>query len=208
MRKLLLAGTALLVTAGSANAVTIFSGSLQSSGSVAAPAGALGPFGGSGPAPGGGGLLDIGGAVGGLLSFTLPFAGTVTVTVTDIGLLGDVYQAVVDGTQIGETSHVTLPGTFQFCSSTGVVCSSGSFTRSLAAGTHTLGIEDLLLSYEGTGKNPFGGAGTLPLDGGGYDPAAFDVLITEASVTTPEPAALAMLGAGLLGLAGVRRRRK
>jgi hypothetical protein len=233
MRKFLLSGVALMALGGVAQAsITVITPSTFALDSEGAPApsgtgtgasihpGAVSPgtptsF---GPLGATGGLWDGGGGPSGsgapapLITFTLPVAGTIHISISDIEpQQGDIYQAAVDGLFVGETIHVAALPTGSATTTAG-----GSFTvTGLSAGTHTLGIEDITLSYEG-GPGPFGGdvppspGGIGPNTGNAFDPAGFFYSITEetAQVSTPEPAAIATLGIGLLGLAGARRHRK
>lgn len=226
MRRFLLTGVALLALGGVARADVVItpSGTVgdTSQGSPApAGTGTPTPF---GPA-GGGGQSDSAGNPVPLYTFNVPFTGNVTVSIQDCCLVGDVFQLAVDGSFLGQSAIVPIGGSTN---------STGSFTLSLAAGTHTLGIEDITQSYEGAttggygnGGSPFGvwdptcdgGLGCAepgPVPGGvgpdntEYDPAGFTYGITEATPSnpTPEPVSAALLGAGLVGLSVVRRRRK
>lgn len=147
--------------------------------SIAAPAGivtTLGP-------DGGGGML------GGPLTFTLAVPTTLDINVTDEYLVGDVFEVILNGTSLGTTSAVALGGPTN---------STGDFIVSLPAGTDSLDVEDILLSYVGL-TDPYGG-GTVPVY---YTPAAFSIDIIGA----PEPGSFVLMGGGLLGLAGFARRR-
>lgn len=82
----------------------------------------------SNPSPAG--AVDLGpdgqvGGIGGPLSFTMPIDGLFTLTVQDCCLVGDVYQAFVDGESLGFTSAVPLGGPD---------LTSGTFSTYLAAG--------------------------------------------------------------------------
>jgi hypothetical protein len=84
-----------------------------------------------------------------------------------------VYEVVLDGKSLGLTSQVPIGGG---------TLSTGTFTAYVGTGTHTVGIEDITLSYIGF-SSPFGG-GIVP---GIYTPAGLSVTITSA----PEPASMA-----------------
>ena len=143
------------------------------------------------PAPAGSTGLGLGGAVGGIggaVGFTMPFDGLFTLTVTDCCIVGDVYQAFIDGVSMGFTSPVAIGGP------TG---SSGSFTEFLFAGAHTYDINDQILSYIGF-AGPYGGNITAD-----FSPAGLGVTGT----ATPEPGTLALFGIGLVGAGLLRRRR-
>lgn len=222
MRRFLLTGVALLALGGVARADYVITpagtvGFTSQSAPAPAGTGTPTPF---GPA-GGGGESDSNGNPVPLYTFAVPFTGNVTVSIQDCCLIGDVFQLAVDNSFLGQTAIVPIAGSTN---------STGSFTLNLAAGTHTLGIEDITQSYEGAttggygnGGSPFGvwdtGCGCVepgPIPGGvganntEYDPAGFTYGISEAypSNPTPEPVSAALLGAGLVGLSVVRRRRK
>jgi hypothetical protein len=205
MRRFLLSGVALLAFGGVANAVTLASGPVITSAGAAAPAGTgVGPDVLFGPGGAVGGLSDGAGNPVPLIPFT-SFGGPVTITVNDCCLNGDVYQVAVDGLYVGQTIGVPMGPPVGTNATT---ASTGSFTLPLLAGLHTLGIEDILLSYEGF-SSPFGG-GVVPAGGPGtgnpYDPAGLTFSVDETITRTPEPISLATLGVGLVGL-GVARRR-
>ena len=85
---------------------------------------------------------------GGAQSFLAPFAGTLHLTIQDCCLVGDVYQAFVDGLTVGYTSVVQLGGSPN---------SSGTFDIPITAGSHTFDVADILLQYIGFAP-PFGSA--------------------------------------------------
>src|SRR5208337_4866013 len=95
----------------------------------------------------------------------------------DCCVVGDVYQAFIDGVSVGDTSSVQLYGSTN---------STGTFTEFLSAGAHTYNIDDLVLAY--LGKNdPYGG-GTVPTT---LSPAG----VTDTGTTpSPEPGTLGLLG--------------
>jgi PEP-CTERM motif len=197
MRKFLLSSVALLASFGAAHAgvVVLASATGSASSSTAAPAGtgAPTPFG-----PGG----AVGGWSAGLIPFVVTTPGTVNITVTDVALVGDVFQVALNGSFIGESPEVPLGGSTN---------SVGVFHVALSAGAYTLGIEDILLSYMGN-PSPFGG--TNPITGGpdispDFDPAGLSFSITEdTGPAVPEPMTLATLGVGLVGLGAAKWRRR
>jgi hypothetical protein len=135
-----------------------------------------------------------GGGIGGPVSFTSPIGGTLLMTVNDLFLVGDVYQAFLDGTSLGFTSFVPIGGP---------TLSSGSFTASISPGSHTFNITDITLNFIGS-PSPFGG-GIVPSN---FDPAGLTVSLS----AVPGPIAgaglpgLILAAGGLLALA--RRRQK
>jgi hypothetical protein len=181
MKKLgvVLVAVFLLFSVQSANAYTCSQETAIPSGTVYTPG-----------AAGGGGL------VGGAVSFQLNTATCLSFTVTDGYLYGDVYELLVDGAFVGQTSAVALND-----SSGGY--STGTFVVSLAAGSHTFDLWDIVLSYIGE-DSPFGG-GTVTND---FTPAGV-YLDYSATTCTPVPAALPLFASGLLPLGiPVLRRRK
>jgi len=179
------ATAALAFAASGANAATFNLGSfteLAASGN-AAPAGSFDPI----------NLVGVtGGGIGGPIGFTSPVAGTLTVSVQDCCLVGDVYQTFVNGTSLGYTSYVQIGGPTN---------SSGTFTTSIASGANNFNIDDIILNYVGA-ASPFGG-GTVP---GNYDPAGLTVSLSVTSVPEPATWAMMLIGFGGMGVA-IRSRR-
>ncbi len=189
-KKYLLPGAALLSLV-SGNAQAAFIGSFFPTASTTSPA----PVGSTGLGP----LGHVGG-IGGPVSFTAPFAGTLTMTVDDLFEGGDRYQAFVDGKSLGFTSKVPL--------NFGTYLSTGTFTTSVPAGLNTFDINDQLLSYIGV-TAPFG-PDTIPPTTvpSSYSPAGLTVVLTEQPATAvPEPGTLALLGSWLLGFGWLGHRR-
>ena len=147
------------------------------------------------PAPAGSRALGPAGAVGGIggpVSFTMPYSGMFTLSVGDCCLVGDVYQAFVDGRSLGFTKAVPLYGP-QY--------STGTFTAFLSAGRHTFDIEDQILSYIGY-SDPYGG-GTVPTV---FSPAGVEVTGQASPAPTPEPGTYSLIGMALVGASLVRKR--
>lgn len=137
-------------------------------------------------APGG----TAGGGIGGPLAFVSPGPGYLTITITDCCLVGDVFEAVLNGTSLGYSPFVPIGGPTN---------SVGVFTvHGVVAGGYSLDIWDITLSYLGE-ASPFGG-GTVPRD---FSPAGLSVLVEH---NVPEPATYLLSGLGMLGLAVLRRR--
>lgn len=177
----LLAGL-LLPALAFAGPITLFSGVDNANVSIAAPSGTL--------FAGGVGGTPLDGT--NVYTFDLANPSVITVNIDDVGFVGDVYEAVWNGTFVGQTTQVPLNGPS---------LSTGSFTFLAPAGTNTLGIADDLFQYIGT-PDPWGG-GTVPSD---FSPAGFEIKVL--ATPTPEPASLALLGLGLLTLGGFALRRR
>jgi hypothetical protein len=133
-------------------------------------------------APGSFNPIDLspvaGGGIGGPVSFISPIGGTLQMTVTDRALVGDVYQAFLDGLSLGFTSFEPIGGS---------TLSSGTFSASISLGSHTFDITDITSNFIG-GPSPFGG---------GIVPSFFSVAsLTVELSAVPGPIA----GAGLPGL--------
>jgi hypothetical protein len=186
--KYLLPGAALLsLVSGPAGAALI--GTFTESVSTKTPS----PAGSTGLGPKG----AIGGMVGGAVTFSAPFDGTLTMQVADLAQQGDVYQAFVNGHSLGFTAHVPLD-------IDGTNLSTGTFTTHVLAGPNTFDLNDQLLSYLGT-SSPYGPPGEfVPAS---YTPGSVSVTLTEqpGTVTTPEPGVLAVAGSWLLAVGFLRR---
>ncbi len=149
------------------------------------------------PSPAGSTLLGPLGAVGGIggpVTFTAPFAGTLTLSVVDCCIIGDVYQAFVDGVSLGFTSFVPLYGP---------TMGSGDFTVYLTAGTHTWDINDTIQSYVGY-DDPWGGGVVTDTFAG----AGLTVTGTMVEGSIPEPTTFLLSGSALLGLIALLRKRR
>ncbi len=188
MSKHLLPTAALLgLVSANANAATLpLATTVTASTANPSPAGSsgLGPFG------------AVGG-IGGPISFIAPSAGILTMTVADepFSLVGDVFEAFVNGVSLGFTSAVPLFGPTP---------SSGTFTVAVPAGANTFDVNDQLLSYIGF-PGPYGG-GTV---GASFSPAGLTVALSEeVPSAVPEPASLGLGGSWLLGLGLIWRRRR
>lgn len=180
---------AALASATAAHATTIGSFSEVASTGTAAVAGTTGAFGGA-LGPGG----AVGGMIGGPVSFTAPSTGLLEMTVTDCCVVGDVYQAFLNGTSVGVTSAVPLDGP---------TLSSGVFTMSVTSGQSlTFDVSDILQQYIGV-ADPYGG-GIVPSS---ISPAGFSVMLQETT-SVPEPGTLGLLAAGMVGIGFWFRRRR
>jgi hypothetical protein len=175
MTWLALAASAALAAATPASATTYSIGTFGETASAGNPA----PAGSTGLGPGG----AVGG-IGGPISFVSPVSGLLTMTVTDCCLVGDVYQAFVNGASLGFTSPALI--------GSGPL-SSGVFTVGISAGTNTFDINDQILSYLGV-IGPYDSINVVPTS---YSPAGLTVDLSVTSAPGPVP------GAGLAGFAAL-----
>jgi hypothetical protein len=169
--------------AATASELLIFTAGENASQTVAIPAGTTYPAG----ATGGGGM--IGGAIGfstlgGFSSVTLH------INITDCCLVGDVYEAILDGVSAGITAAEPIGGS---------TLSTGDFFVTVAGGAHSVNVWDIVLSYLGL-ASPFGGG----IVTSNYSPAGFTITVSQV---VPEPSSMLLLGIGLVAL-GVFGRRK
>lgn len=166
--------------------VSLFNGTLTADASAAAPLGATASLASSND-PVGGGVIQ------GDVGVTAPDAGTLTISVQDLGPVGDVYEVVLDGASLGLTAPVAVGGPTN---------SSGSFMASVNAGFHDIGVWDPVLTYLGS-DSPYGGAVTAALN-----PSDFTLSVDYAgAAAVPEAPTLALLGTGLGLLVAGRRYR-
>lgn len=162
--------------------VVVFDGFLTTDNTIAAPTGFTPAL--AGPLGGFGGLQS------GPLAFVLTDGGTLTITVADIGAVGDVFEVFGDGVALGITAPVAVDGPEN---------SAGTYAFAVAAGAHSVDVWNFVLSYAGS-ASPYGGT----VDDT-FSPA--DVAVT-VTFEVPEPAAAALLATGILATTALRRRRK
>ena len=164
--------------------VVLFNEVVTADGAAAPPPGITASL--VGPAGFGGGLLP-----GSAIPVTAPGSGTITVTVTDLGAVGDVFEVLLDEASVGLSAAVAIGGT---------VNSAGAFSLPVGAGLHQVGVWDPVLTYLGS-TSPFGG--TVP-----FDFTSTDLLLTVTfdAAPVPESMSFALLGAALGCAAALRRR--
>lgn len=183
LMKRYLFGLALLLApaaAATASPILLFSDVLISDVGTPAPLGITPAL--VGPAGFGGGVIT------GDVGLDVPGAGTLTISLQDLGLVGDVYEVVLDGASLGLTSATSINDPTN---------SSGVFNAPIAAGFHTIGLWDFVLTFAG-GTSPYGGA--IP-----FGRTSNEVQLTVA-LDVPEPTSLALIGTALAMLGTVRRR--
>ena len=156
MRRSVLAAVLLAasVSYGVAAPITIFDATLTADGAATPPLGITASL--VGPAGFGGGVLP-----GGEIALATG-AGTLAISVQDLGLVEDVFEIVLDGVSLGLSSPVAINGP---------VNSAGSFSATIGAGFHSLGVWDPVLTYLGV-ASPFGGTVPLASRPGEFHPQA------------------------------------
>lgn len=164
----------------SAAPITLFDSFVTTDVGVAAPPGATPSL--AGP------LGLVGGLQGGAISISAPDNGFLTITVTDLGAVGDVFDVFADGASLGTTAPVSVGGPDN---------STGTFRVAVSAGLHTVNVWNYVLSYIG-GESLYGG-----FVDDTFSPADLGVTV---AFDVPEPAS-AMLVAGVLALSLAARRR-
>lgn len=170
-----------MASAAATAPVVLFDGFVTADGLTAAPAGATASL--AGP------LGLRGGLQSGAIAFNAPGGGVLTVTVTDFGQTGDVFEVFADGASLGITAPVPAGGLDN---------STGTFKVTVGTGPHTVDVWDYVLSYAG-GASPYGGA----VDDT-FSPADLGVTV---AFDVPEPAS-ATLAAGWLFALGLTARRR
>jgi hypothetical protein len=131
--------------------------------------------------------------------FTFSSAGAVAVKVTDAYVSGDRFQLFDNGQLIGTTSQIN--GSAPWTDSPDVAFASSMFSNgifALGAGAHSLTLTDIQSPTGYPGGSAFLRFDAVNTGGNG----------SVASVTTPEPGTLALVGLGLAGLAVRRARRR
>ncbi len=205
MSRHLLPTAALLgLVSANANATTIPTNpTYTASTNIPAPVGStgLGTFNPIGSPTGVGGIGDPTTGVGGPVSFNAPFAGTLTMTVTDgeFALAGSQYQAFVNGVSLGFTPVVPLEGSTH---------TFGQFTVAIPAGPNNFDINDVLASYVGQDWPPPPSSPTGTVGASFFPTGVAVTLDEELPSAVPEPASLGLIGTWLLGLQLFWRRRQ
>lgn len=182
----LFAALALAGGPGGARAGTIdlLSQTYTASGSASAPAGASPGL--LGPAGFNGGLIE------GPIALNPPADGTLTISVADLGDVGDVFEVLLDGASLGTTSPAAIGGPS---------LSTGVFTAAVLAGFHQLDVWDFIDTYAGS-ASPYGGFVDF-----GYPDTLVSVSVSLTTADVPEPGSLALLApAALLALSRARAR--
>lgn len=187
MRHWFVAAAILAVPAAHASAAPLFDGTLTADALAAAPLGITASL--AGPDnPMGGGVVT------GDVGVIAPGAGSFTIDLRDLGLVGDVYEVILDGMSLGQTSPVPVGGPTN---------SAGSFSAAIGAGFHDIGVWDFILTFAPGSASPFGGTVVEQLS-----PTDFALSVDfDGRNAVPEAPTLALLGTalGILGLGGWRR---
>ncbi len=172
--------SAICLTAAPAAAIPLLSQTFTADAGQPAPAGIT--FSLLGPSAAGGGLLE------GPILVDAPFTGALSISVTDLGLAGDVYEVLLDGASLGTTSAVRIGGPKP---------SAGVFTETVLGGFHQIDVWDFVQTYLFT-TSPYGGEVTQQY----FDS---DVSVNVSLLPVPEPAALALLLPAALAALRLRR---